>query len=35
MDDKNLQRGIAAILVGMVVIWITAAIIAIVWNMLS
>jgi hypothetical protein len=35
MEDKNLQRGIAAILVGMVVIWVTAAIIAVVWNMLS
>jgi hypothetical protein len=35
MEDKNLQRGIATILIGMVVIWITAAIVAIVFNMLS
>jgi hypothetical protein len=35
MEDKNLARGIAAILIGMVVIWITAAIVAVVYWMLS
>jgi hypothetical protein len=35
MEDKNLQRGIAAILIGMVAIWIAAALIAVMFNMLS
>jgi hypothetical protein len=39
MEDKNLdrdlERGIAAILIGMVAIWVTAAIVAVVFNMLS
>lgn len=35
MEDKHLQRGIATILIGMVIIWITAAIVAVVFNMLS
>ena len=33
--DRDLERGIAAILIGMVAIWITAAIIAVVYRMLS
>jgi hypothetical protein len=34
MKDKYLQRGIATILIGMVIIWIMAAIIAVVFNMM-
>jgi hypothetical protein len=33
--EKLVQRGIATILIGMAVIWITAAIVAVVFNMLS
>jgi hypothetical protein len=35
MEDKNLARGVAAILIGMVAIWVMAAIIAVVYRMLS
>jgi hypothetical protein len=35
MEDKYLQRGIAAIFIGMVALWITAAIVAVMYWMPS